>query len=85
MSEPCFIMLQALRDNGKYVCGRWINDYSEKELEPFFVNISQIESVYVRSMHTSWLSLSNSEDEIAISGSVGEIADAINGAKGVQP
>lgn len=75
MSGPRFIMLQALQDNGN----------SEKELEPFFVNISQIESVCVRSIHSSWLSLINSEDEIAISGSVEEIAEAINGAKGVQP
>lgn len=82
MSQPRFIMLQALRDNGKHIMGKWISDYAEDELEPFFVSLSEIEFVRIRTAKTSWLFLKVLEGRgIAIGGSVEEIAEAINQAK----
>lgn len=82
MSQPRFIMLEALRDKGKHIMGTWISDYAEDELEPFFVSLSEIEFVRFRTAKTSWLFLKVLDGRgIAISGSVEEIAEAINQAK----
>ncbi len=82
MSKPRFIMLQALVDNGKHIMGRWISDYSDGELEPFFVSLSEIEFVRFRTANTSWLSLQGHEGPgVAVEGSVEEVAEAIKNAE----